>query len=87
LERVRGELAHAWVVLRRRIRFATPQTMRYMSTWRAPREGSRAYTSWSDYPDTELFEELDQEFHDYPDDLSALLHRFVMDHRSDIRGT
>jgi hypothetical protein len=33
-----------------------------------------------------LFEELDQEFYGYPDDLSALLYRFVIEHRSDIRG-
>jgi hypothetical protein len=38
-------------------------------------------------PDTELFDALDQEFYDYPDDLSALLHRFVTENRSDIRGT
>jgi len=38
-------------------------------------------------PDTELFDELDQEFYGYPDDLSALLYRFVIEHRSDIRGT
>jgi len=38
-------------------------------------------------PDTELFEELDQEFLDYPEDLAALLYRFVTEHRSDIRGT
>ncbi len=37
-------------------------------------------------PDTELFEELDQEFCGYPDDLSGLLYRFVIKHRSDIRG-
>ena len=38
-------------------------------------------------PDTELFEELDKEFYSYPDDLSALLYRFVTEHRSDIRST
>jgi hypothetical protein len=38
-------------------------------------------------PDIELFEELDQEFYGYPDDLSALLYQFVIEHRSDIRGT
>jgi len=38
-------------------------------------------------PDIALFEELDQEFYGYPDDLSALLYRFVIEHRSEIRGT
>jgi hypothetical protein len=37
-------------------------------------------------PDTDIFDELDQEFYDYPDDLSAMLHGFVIEHLSDIRG-
>ena len=37
-------------------------------------------------PDVALFEELDREFLDYPDDLSALLYKFVVENRSDIRG-
>ena len=37
-------------------------------------------------PDAVLFEELDQEFYSYPDDLSGLLYGFVIEHRADIRG-
>jgi hypothetical protein len=36
-------------------------------------------------PDIALFEALDQEFYTYPDDLSRLLHDFVVEHRTDIR--
>jgi hypothetical protein len=37
-------------------------------------------------PDLALFEELDSEFYEYPDDLTTLLYEFVVEHRSDIRG-
>jgi hypothetical protein len=37
-------------------------------------------------PDTDLFEGLNREFYQYPDNLSQLLYEFVIEHRSDIRG-
>ena len=37
-------------------------------------------------PELALFEELDGEFYEYPDDLTTLLYEFVVEHRSDIRG-
>ncbi len=38
-------------------------------------------------PEVELFDVVNQEFYKYPDDLSALLHKFVIAHRSEIRGS
>jgi len=37
-------------------------------------------------PDMTLFQELDDAFYKYPDNLSALLYNFVVEHRSDIHG-
>lgn len=37
-------------------------------------------------PDVDLFESLDEAFSAYPDDLSGLLHSFVLANRSDIRS-
>lgn len=38
-------------------------------------------------PNITLFQELDDAFYRYPDNLSELLYNFVLEHRSDIRGT
>jgi hypothetical protein len=53
-----------------------------------PRDQRERQNLWSSICEEsmEQLDELDQEFFQYPDDLSSLLYDYVMNHREEIRG-